>query len=101
MCMFSGPIQHVSGTKIFARALPETGHELLIYSMRLDAESDLAMVLPIPVPKGSPDDAVRFVDMSSCSTFFTYVDALFPQELMFGGAFGAPQPASRQQTLVV
>lgn len=90
MCCFSGPVRSVSGTRIFARPLEE-GHQLLVYAMNLAIDEDVAMVLPVPVPAGSSDDAVRFVDMSSAPMFFDSIDALFPQ--MFQGSFGAPQSA--------
>ena len=66
--------------------------------MSLAAEQDVAMVLPIPVPPSSGENAVRFVDMSSCPSFFGHLDALFPEELtrsFGGGLLGvAPQPAA-------
>ncbi|MCA9590479.1 MAG: hypothetical protein KC657_34485 [Myxococcales bacterium] len=97
MCCFSQPVEHVSKTRIFARTKAD-GRQLLVYSMRLVAGSDLAMVLPIPTPPRSDEDAVRFVDMSACPTFFDQLDALFPEEpalRSFGGAIPgfAPQPA--------
>jgi hypothetical protein len=97
MCCFSQPVRHVSKTRIFARPL-DGGRQLLVYSMSLDADADLAMVLPIPVPPSSAEDAVRFVDMSSCPTFFDKVESLFPAPVTFGkaargGAFIEPQPA--------
>jgi hypothetical protein len=96
MCLFSQPIRHVSRTRILARPL-EHGRQLLIYAMSLSAEHDLAMVLPIPVPPSAPEDAVRFVDLSSCPDFFDRIDALFPAELSRGLAAEqflelAPQP---------
>ena len=56
MCCFSQPVALVADTKIFARA-GEKGRQFLVYSMRFKAGSDLAMILPIPVPKGAADDA--------------------------------------------
>jgi hypothetical protein len=69
MCCFSGAVDHVGGTKIFANVLPD-GSQALIYSMEVRAPEDLAMILPLPVPPGSPEDAVRFVDLSGYSRFF-------------------------------
>jgi hypothetical protein len=66
--------------------------------MRLAAEEDLAMVLPVPVPPSSPEDAVRFVDMSRCPTFFDQVDALFPAELSRGFVC-VPAPAFAPQAV--
>src|ERR1700689_2215245 len=50
MCCFSGPVQDVSNTKIFARATH--GAQLLAYQMTFSTTTDLAMILPLPVPKG-------------------------------------------------
>ena len=94
MCCFSGPVRDVHDTQIFARPL-SGGRQLLIYSMSVLAERELAMVLPIPVPKASPEDAVRFVDMSPCPTFFDQLDVLFPEEV--SRAFGGPPLAAAPQ----
>lgn len=101
MCCFSRSVRHVSKTRIYARpVVGKDADQLLVYSMMLAADEDVAMVLPIPVPPGSADDAVRFVDMSKCPTFFVEVDNLFPVEVSRGGF--APQAlAPRPATLVV
>jgi hypothetical protein len=84
MCVFSQPVVRVSHTQIFARAVDEGRRQLLVYAMRLEANADLAMVLPVPVPAPVPDgdvtaeDAVRFVDLSGCPTFFDQLAACFP-----------------------
>ncbi len=49
MCCFSRPVISVSQTRIFARSA-EQGRQLLIYQMALNANQDLAMILPLPVP---------------------------------------------------
>lgn len=93
MCCFSRPVRHVSKTRIFARELGDE-RQLLVYGMSIDAEEDLAMVLPIPVVPRPREDAVRFVDLSSCPTFFDDVDLLFPEPV--SGGFGLKsQSASR------
>ena len=50
MCCFSRPVDLVSGTHIFARA-GQNGRQFVVYSMILGTKEDLAMILPIPVPK--------------------------------------------------
>jgi hypothetical protein len=77
MCCFTGPIRQVSGTNIFARAT-DAQRQLLVYAMKLDATSDVAMVLPIPVPPGAGEEAVRFIDLSDAPEFFAQLSALFP-----------------------
>ena len=56
--------------KIFAR---DAGHgkQYLVYSMSYAASEDLAMVLPLPVPVGSKEDAVKFIDLHDYSDFFS------------------------------
>jgi hypothetical protein len=77
MCCFSGTsgwrrfrsVEEVSGTNIFARA-SGNGHQMLVYSMNLRSKIDLAMILPLPVPVGCPEDAVRFISLKAYPHFF-------------------------------
>ena len=83
MCCFSGDVRYVSGTRIFARArrswLPFGGSpQLLVYSMTVEAAADLAMILPLPVPPGSRESAVRFIDLSGYPKFFDDLNEAFP-----------------------
>ncbi len=93
MCCFSGSVRHVARTRIFARAL-EGGRQALAYSMRFAADADLAMILPLPTPPRSPEDAVTFVDLSGYPTLFEDMLAGFPLSgaLSLSRSF-APQPA--------
>jgi hypothetical protein len=97
MCCFSLPVRMVSSTRIFARPL-EGDRQLLVYGMTVEIAEDVAMILPIPVPADSPDDAVKFVDLSACPEFFEELDRLFPRHEAVAGfapraaSFGAPQP---------
>ncbi|MCU0654720.1 MAG: hypothetical protein MUF64_05350 [Polyangiaceae bacterium] len=53
MCCFCRPVKVVSSTAIFAcRASP--GGQILAYKMDLEASEDLAMILPLPVPRVPP-----------------------------------------------
>lgn len=81
MCCFSLPVQSVSDTNIFARTT-HLGRQFLVYSMTLSARDDLAMILPLPVPRGSKENAVRFLNLRHYPTFFEDLSAGFP----------APQP---------
>jgi hypothetical protein len=78
MCCFSRRVDHVGGTQIFARAA-DGEREFLVYSMILAAREDLAMILPIPVPKGSADDAVRFINLEKYTEFFAELGRGFPE----------------------
>lgn len=80
MCCFSRPVTSISATKIFARAAG-SGRQFLAYSMVYQAGEDLAMVLPLPVPAGTKDDAVQFIDLHSYPGFFDDLHTGFPEEL--------------------
>lgn len=77
MCCFSRPVEHVSQTSIFARPLVN-GRQVLVYSMSFKAAGELAMILPLPVPPGPAEDAVRFVSLEGYDDFFTDVKKAFP-----------------------
>ena len=68
MCCFSGTVERVSDTRIFARGMG--ARQLLVYAMKYAAASDLAMVLPLPVVPGAGEDGLRFIDLSRCPKFF-------------------------------
>ena len=94
MCCFSGQVEHVSGTKIFARPT-EKGHQLLAYQMAFEASADVAMVLPLPVPHDSPDKALRFIDLSGYPEFFDALHGMFPARRSKGPkmlSFGNDEP---------
>ena len=70
MCCFTGPVLSVSNTRIFARDAGEK-RQYLAYAMDLNTAKEVAMVLPLPVPAKSPEDAVKFIDLSGYPTLFT------------------------------
>ncbi len=84
MCCFSKPVRSVTNTQIFCRVGPK-GYQVVVYSMRLDADQDLAMILPVPVIPSSADDAVKFLDFSKYGSFFEDMEKNFPQAANFGG----------------
>ena len=77
MCCFSGHVERVSDTKIFARA-GVGERQLLAYSMRVAMKSELAMLLPIPTPAGSAEDAVKFLSLKEYPQFFADCEAGWP-----------------------
>lgn len=82
MCCFSRPVDSVTTTRIFARGFtagPESERQFLVYSMRLAAKQELAMVLPIPVKPKSGESAARFIDLKRFPTFFDGLEAGFPE----------------------
>ena len=70
MCCFTGPVLSVCNTKIFARDAGEK-RQYLAYAMDLKTAKEVAMVLPLPVPAKSAEDAVKFIDLSGYPTLFT------------------------------
>src|SRR5262245_10302243 len=77
MCCFSKEVQKVSNTNIFARTSKDE-RQYLVYSMVLSAKEDLAMILPIPTPKDSKEDAVKFISLEKYPTFFVDMLRGFP-----------------------
>jgi hypothetical protein len=85
MCCFSGLVKSVSGMKIFARP-GANGGQFLAYSMTVDADQELAMVLPLPVKEGAGEHAVTFINLKEYqnprsfrpSSFFYDLESGFP-----------------------
>src|SRR5687767_14673233 len=80
MCCFSQKVELVADTNIFARGSKE-GRQFLVYSMRFKAGEDLSMILPIPTPKASPEDAVKFINLEKYPTFFDDLRSGFPKPI--------------------
>jgi hypothetical protein len=78
MCCFTGTVESVSATKIFARPA-ENGRQFLAYHMLYRAKEALAMVLPLPTPRKAGDDAVRFINLEEYDDFFSKLEAGFPR----------------------
>src|SRR5436190_11979189 len=78
MCCFSQPVESVSHPRIFARSATE-GRQFLAYEMQLAAKSDLAMILPLPVPPKSPEDSVKFINLKEYPGFFSDLKEGFPE----------------------
>ncbi|MEZ5385178.1 MAG: hypothetical protein R3F13_06660 [Prosthecobacter sp.] len=101
MCCFTGKVEEVQNTRIFAR-LGEHGNQVIIYQMSVNASQDLAMVLPIPVKEGTKEDAVKFSDFSKYDSVFADLWELFPVPAArtYGDPFGA-SPAAEGYSLKV
>ncbi len=69
MCMFSRPVTLVANTRIFARSCA-AGNQVLVYGMTMDADDDLAMILPLPVKSGIDESDLRFIDLATYPDFF-------------------------------
>jgi len=75
VCCFTGHVNEVSGTNIFARV--NAGREYLVYEMTFTSDEDTAMILPIPVAYGATEDAVEFVALDDYPDFFRDLAAHF------------------------
>jgi hypothetical protein len=98
MCIFSALISSVANTRIFARS-SVNGQQFLVYSMQYEANSELAMILPLPTPACPSEDAVRFIDLSDYPDFFDDMAKGFPV-LVTRSLLDAARPPS-QPTLKV
>lgn len=78
MCMFSGPVEEVANTKIFARRFGK-GNQYLVYQMLFKSLEDLAMILPLPTPEDAPDDALTFINLEDYPDFFDDMKKGFPE----------------------
>lgn len=92
MCIFSKSIEHVGATRIFGRGVGD--RQRLAYAMDFAAKEELAMILPIPVPPGSAEAAVRFLDLSGYETLFDDLRAAFPVPQARSASFGLDLDAS-------
>lgn len=77
MCCFSGRVESVAATKIFARA-SDGARQLLAYEMSFAAAGDVAMILPLPVPPRPREDAVRFIALDQYRGFFGDLERGWP-----------------------
>jgi hypothetical protein len=75
MCIFFPAIGSVEKTRIYGRLID--GRQVIAYQMHLSADEPVAMILPVPV--ANPTD-FEFIDLSSHSRFFAYLDSCFPSE---------------------
>jgi hypothetical protein len=100
MCCFSGNVKAVANTNIFARSSTKE-RQFLVYEMKIAADADLAMILPIPVPPRSAEDAVRFVSLAGYPDFFKDLAAGFPAPVSKSRGDGAPALSNAAQPLAV
>ena len=66
MCIISKPVEFVSKTKLYGSLSVDGKNQLTVYSNSVGSITDNnTMILPVPNP-----DTVKFVDLSTYSTFF-------------------------------
>jgi hypothetical protein len=86
MCCFSQQVE-VSQTQIFAR-MGARGRQMLAYQMQFESLGSVAMVLPLPTPPNSPEDAVRFISLEEYPALFDDLFRIFHPP---SRSFGPPQ----------
>ena len=88
MCCFSGNVKSVSDTSIFCR-MGAQGNQVVIYSMALETERDVAMILPIPIQENRDEKSVEFINLKLAPKLFEKLDRAFPAILPRGVTLGA------------
>jgi hypothetical protein len=76
MCCFSGRVESVRGTQIFAR-LGSDNRQFLVYEMLYQTNAPVAMVLPLPVAPNGGEQAVRFYNLQGYTKLFADLYSLF------------------------
>jgi hypothetical protein len=69
MCCFSSPPKAIASTSILSRVDGE--HQLIAYEMQFSASKELAMILPIPIVPGCPEDSLNFISLENYKTLFS------------------------------
>jgi hypothetical protein len=100
MCCFSQPVKSVSGTNIFARPDAD-GRQLLVYSMTINTEKELAMILPLPVKTPAGEKDVKFIDLKGYAEFFGDMEIGFRPVGGGGGGSATLSAASASRKLEV
>jgi hypothetical protein len=65
--------------------------------MTMSAKEDLAMILPLPTPKNSKEDAVRFINLEKYPDFFKDMRAGFPLRVAPAGRAGNDHSLSKSE----
>lgn len=81
MCIFTEAVEDVNSTRIFCRK--EKNKQVIVYDMYLEAKTETAMVLPVPVNLNDFDNTVKFVDLSGYKEIFDDIEDLFPKRRGF------------------
>ena len=97
MCCFSGKIESVTDTRIFAR-LDAFGRQFVIYAMSIGTPEDVAMILPVPIVPCSGENALSFINLENYSSLFDDMRWGFP---VHGNWGGGPVAAAAGKPLAV
>jgi hypothetical protein len=94
MCCFSSPPKRVASTSILSRL--DKDRQFIAYGMQLSASKELAMILPIPVVPGCPEDSVEFISLEEYKTLFSDLHSWLNPQPKGGGR--SKSPAARGST---
>jgi hypothetical protein len=83
MCCFSKEVEKVANTRIFARR-EGLKHQFLAYQMSVQANEDLAMILPVPAK------SVEFISLAEFPSFFDDLNKGFPEPTAKSLSLGPP-----------
>ena len=75
MCCFSSPPKSVASTKILSRV--DGDRQFIAYEMQFSASKELAMILPIPIVPGCPENSVNFISLIDYKTLFSDLHSWF------------------------
>ncbi len=75
MCCFSSPPRRVASTSILSRV--DGDRQFIAYEMQFSASEELAMILPIPVVPGCPEDSINFISLEDYKTLFSDLHSWF------------------------
>lgn len=75
MCCFTGTVNEVEKTRIFARGLPN-GRQFIAYQMQVEAPANIAMVLPIPVKQPAMEEDLNWISFEDYPEFFRDLNSL-------------------------
>lgn len=97
MCIFTGSdrVVHVHDTRIFAR-LSGRGTQYLVYQMDYAIQTELAMILPLPVSSHDETGTLQFLALNDYPAFFDDMFAGFQSHSwMFGCVLSLGDESSR------
>lgn len=83
MCIFRGPVERVSNTRILVTGLHGHG-QLVVYENQVKAAQPVAMILPCPVGDGDGD--ITVYDTTACRDSFDRLESILfpPEEIVLG-----------------
>jgi hypothetical protein len=99
MCCFSSPPKAVASTRILSRV--DGDRQFIAYEMQFSASKELAMILPIPIVPGCPEDSVNFISLKDYKTLFSDLHSWFNPMPKGRRVMSKPAPRKTAPQLVV